>query len=54
MSGEYDLRCNGTQDAEYFGFRIHGLGKLGPAGTVYTIGKAAAAGGALNSQVDPT
>ncbi len=54
MSGEYDVQCNGTQDAEYYGIHIHGLGKLGAPGTEYTIGKAGAVGGALNDQVDLT
>jgi hypothetical protein len=54
MSGEYDIQCNDTKDAEYYGFHIHGLGKLGAAGTQYTIGNAAAVGGALNDQVDLT
>lgn len=54
MSGAYDVQCNGTKEAEYYGLHIHGLGKLGAAGTEYTIGKAAAAGGALNNQVDLT
>jgi hypothetical protein len=54
MSGAWDIQCNGTKDAEYYGFHIHGLGKMGDSGTKYTIGKAAVVGNALNDQVDLT
>ena len=54
MSGAYDIQCGGTDGDQYFGFHIHGLGKIGAAGTEYKIGKSGLAGAALNDEVDFT